>query len=322
MKKELRIVFMGTPDFAVSTLKALLENNLNIVVVVTAQDKPSGRGRKVSSSAVKQFAIQHKLPVLQPDKLKSEEFISQLKSYQPNLFIVVAFRMLPESVFTIPKLGTINLHASLLPQYRGAAPINHVIMNGEKETGVTTFFIEKQIDTGSIIFQEATSIYQDDTAGSLHDRLMAFGAKLVLKTIKALQEGNIDSIKQERLIEKNQVLKKAPKIFKENCRVDWQKEVEKVYNFIRGLSPYPGAYTFIISPEGKFYQLKIFNSGIEKTDQTNIPGKIITDQSSFLHITTPDGILSLKEIQLAGKKRMTTEAFLKGFSINQDWKVK
>ena len=302
-EKETQNCFHGNSRLCGPSLKILIENQFSVVAVVTAPDKPSGRGRKLSSSAVKQFSIEHNLPVLQPVNLKSEDFISQIKSYKPDLFIVVAFRCYLRLSFPYPDWVLLICMHHYCHNTGGAAPINHAIMNGEKETGVSTFFIEKEIDTGSIILQEATSIYSDDTAGNLHDRLMIIGANLVLKTVNALQEGKTESIKQEVLMEKQPVLKKAPKIFKEDCKIDWNNSAETIDNFIRGLSPYPGAFTIISSPEGNIYQLKIYKSEIEKTDRTTKPGKIITDQTSFLHITARDGLLSLNEVQLAGKKK-------------------
>ncbi|MTI24447.1 methionyl-tRNA formyltransferase, partial [Fulvivirga kasyanovii] len=250
--KDLRIIYMGTPDFAVPSLEILLENKFNVVAVITAPDKPKGRGQKLMTSPVKDCAVKHNLPVLQPSNLKSPEFIEELKSYNANLQIVVAFRMLPEVVWNMPEIGTFNLHASLLPQYRGAAPINWAIINGEKETGVTTFFLKHEIDTGKIIFQEKETIREDDTVGDLYARLMQKGAQLVLKTVQAIQQEDYPQTDQNE----NQELKKAPKIFRETCQIDWSQSTAHVYNFIRGLSPYPAAWTEILGKNLKLYKIE------------------------------------------------------------------
>ena len=318
MNKGMRIVFMGTPDFAVRSLEILVENGCHVVGVITAPDKPAGRGREMRKSAVKVFAEKHGLKILQPSNLKDEVFLNELKALQPDLQVVVAFRMLPEAVWQLPAKGTFNLHASLLPQYRGAAPINWAIINGERETGVSTFLIDKEIDTGKIIFQEKVPISNNDNAGILHDRLMEVGARLVLKTVKTVENGNVPSVPQSEL-KGNEVLKPAPKIFRENCQIDWSRGVDELYNFIRGLSPYPAAYTFLVSPEGEETQLKIFNV-TKELGQARKPGGIETDGKTELRIAAADGSLLVNELQLAGKKRMKTGDFLRGFTVSEHWK--
>ena len=297
---------MGTPEFAVPSLEILIQNGHHIVAVVTAPDKPQGRGQKLVASPVKECAVKHGLPVLQPTNLKSPEFLETLKSYHANLQIVVAFRMLPESVWAMPLLGTFNLHASLLPQYRGAAPINWAIINGEKETGVTTFFLKHEIDTGSIIFQEKEVITTEDNAGTLYERLMHKGAALVLKTVRAIEQGENPSIPQPE----NLTIHHAPKIFKETCQINWNQPAEAVRNFIRGLSPYPAAWTIL---HGKSF--KIYRSSIHSTGTVATPGTIDTDQKSFARVATADGWLSLEEIQAEGKRKMTPQEYLAGNKI-------
>lgn len=310
MSKE-RIVFMGTPDFAVATLKALLEAEANVVGVITAPDRKAGRGMKMQPSAVKKFAVQSGLKVLQPTNLKSEEFLTELRSLEVTLQIVVAFRMLPEVVWNMPKHGTFNLHASLLPQYRGAAPINWAIINGEKETGVTTFFLQHQIDTGDIIFQEKVPISDDMTAGELHDELMEVGSKLVVKTLEAVESGNCPSIPQAN----SSQLKEAPKIFKETCQIDWNKPVNEVYNLIRGLSPYPAAFTTVSNGTNEL-GLKIFRARKTEKRQNGETG-ILSVEYGKLFISCADGWLEILELQLAGKKRMNTGDFLRGFDLSE-----
>ncbi len=303
----MRIIFMGTPEFAVASLALLIENNFEVVAVVTAPDKPSGRGQKIHESDVKKFAAKQGLPILQPNKLKSPDFLEELKSFRADLQVVVAFRMLPEVVWNMPPKGTINLHASLLPQYRGAAPINRAIMNGETQTGVTTFKLKHEIDSGQIIDQQAIPIDANDSAGDLHDKLMLTGAKLLLTSVNKIESGHLQLTPQSNLT-KETSLKSAPKIFKEDCRVDWTLPVSAIYNHIRGLSPYPGAWTTL---NGK--QLKIFQVGKEETAPEKSGSKIITDRKSFLKIACKDGFISLKMIQPAGKKRMKIEDFLRGY---------
>jgi methionyl-tRNA formyltransferase len=296
---------MGTPDFAVASLDALLKAGAQVVAVVTAPDKPSGRGLQLQSPAVKKYASENGIPVLQPLKLKDPEFIEQLRSYHADLQVVVAFRMLPVVVWDMPPLGTINVHASLLPQYRGAAPINWAVVNGEKETGVTTFKLQHEIDTGDILLQEKVDILPDDNAGTIHDKLMQEGAKLLIKTVEELAKGTIRESPQKEMTD---VLKHAPKIFKEDMKIDWQQSCEKVNNLIRGLSPYPTAFTTL-----KDKQLKIYQSHTEMAITNAIPGSYETDHKSYLRFAANDGWVYADEIQQEGKKRMAIIEFLKGF---------
>jgi methionyl-tRNA formyltransferase len=305
----MRIVFMGTPEFAVASLEALLEAGSNIVGVITAPDKPAGRGQKISESAVKQYAIAQGLKVLQPVRLKDPDFLAELEALKADLQVVVAFRMLPEVVWQMPVKGTINLHASLLPQYRGAAPINWAIINGEQESGVTTFFLKQEIDTGDILFVEKISIDDDVTAGEYHDRLMNKGAGLLVKTVKAIESGRYTEQPQEQLAD-GQELKHAPKIFKDDCRINWNQPVAQVYNLIRGLSPYPAAFTEL---NGKVF--KIYKATKEETQPTIQPSTYATDQKSYLKFACTDGYISIKEAQLEGKKRMGIEEFLRGVKL-------
>lgn len=316
-KKDLRIVFMGTPDFAVESLKILVENGYNIVGVITMPDKPAGRGHKIQFSAVKKYALEKNLPLLQPEKLKDGQFLSDLRNWNADLQIVVAFRMLPEVVWDMPRLGTFNLHASLLPQYRGAAPINWAIINGEKETGVTTFFLTHEIDTGKIILQKRVAINEDDNAGIIHDKLMATGAELVRQTVDLLLEDRIEVTAQEQLVSDEKSLKAAPKIFKETCRINWDQPVQDVYNLIRGLSPYPAAWTELHCPDRESISVKIYAATILKNEAGgNIPGNIETDNKSYLKVICKDGCIKITELQLAGKKAMSTEELLRGFKFD------
>ncbi len=306
----MRIVFMGTPDFAVASLDKLVKNNKNVVAVVTSPDKPAGRGQKLNESAVKKYALEHQLKILQPEKLKSESFIEELKALEADLFIVVAFRMLPEIVLNMPPKGTFNLHVSLLPQYRGAAPINWAIINGEKESGVTTFFLKHEIDTGSIIHQAKTTIHESMTAGELHDALMEIGANLVLKTVVDIESNNVHPISQEETMKRNGIneseLRHAPKIFKNDMQINWNKSAKDIFHHIKGLSPYPTAFTQING-----LNLKVFN--IEISDTLNIPnGEYQSDGKTFLKFQTADQSISILELQLEGKKRMGIEEFLRG----------
>jgi len=304
MSNRLRIIFMGTPEFAVASLQALVEASYEVVAVVTAPDKPAGRGLKVNISPVKAYALQQNIPVLQPEKLKNKVFLEELKSYRADLQIVVAFRMLPEVVWNMPALGTFNLHASLLPQYRGAAPINWAVINGETESGVTTFFLQHEIDTGKIIFQEKVPVGEDDTAGVLYDRLMQTGAGLVVKTVEAIQEGNYTGIEQEETSD----LKAAPKIFREVCEINWNLPAAQIRNLIRGLSPYPAAWTTI---NGK--SAKVFKASITGENDGTPVGTITTDNKKFFHVKTADSWIALEEIQIEGKKKMPVEELLRGF---------
>ncbi|MBN2778472.1 MAG: methionyl-tRNA formyltransferase [Bacteroidales bacterium] len=299
---------MGTPEFAVSSLKILLQNDFPVKAVVTATDKPAGRGNKIQFSDVKKFAIENNLHVLQPDNLKSPEFIEQLREINADLFIVVAFRMLPKQVWEMPKLGTFNLHASLLPDYRGAAPINHALINGDNNTGVTTFFINEEIDKGNIIFREETQILPTDNAGSLHDRLMEVGSKLVLKTVDAIQNQSVVLHSQDEF---GGDMRPAPKIFKDFCRIDWSKPGIVVQNHVRGLSPYPAAWTILLND----LQVKIFKTNFV-SDNHNMPiGSIITDNKKFMKVAVCDGYIEVLEIQLQGRKRMLIVELLNGFDF-------
>jgi methionyl-tRNA formyltransferase len=309
----MRIVFMGTPDFAVESLKVLVENKYDVVGVITMPDKPAGRGHKVQYSAVKQYALDQNLRLLQPEKLKDETFLEELRSLKADLQIVVAFRMLPEVVWNMPKFGTFNLHASLLPQYRGAAPINWAIINGDKETGATTFFLTHEIDTGKIIQQEKIEISETDNAGTVHDRLMVMGAELVKKTVDLMLEGKTDAVDQSQFIQKETVLKAAPKIFKETCEINLSQTVEQVYNFVRGLSPYPTAWVEVQFPgQTEKTILKVFET--EKDfEKHNLPvGTIVTDGKKFAKIALIDGFIKLKSVQAPGKKRMEIGELLRG----------
>jgi len=309
----MRIVFMGTPDFAVESLKILVENKYDVVGVITMPDKPAGRGHKVQFSPVKQYALEQNLHLLQPEKLKDEAFLQELRSLQADLQIVVAFRMLPEVVWDMPKFGTFNLHASLLPQYRGAAPINWAIINGDKETGATTFFLTHEIDTGKIIQQEKISISETDNAGIVHDRLMEMGARLVKKTVDMLVEGKIDAVDQAQFIHSGVELKAAPKIFKETCQIDLSWGVERVYNFVRGMSPYPTAWLDLQFPNQQEKMiLKVFETEKEICNQELAIGTVITDGKKYAKVALFDGFINLKSVQMAGKKRMEIGELLRG----------
>ncbi len=310
--KELRIVFMGTPDFAVASLKAMIDGRYNVVGVITAPDKPAGRGNQLTQSAVKKYAVENNLPLLQPEKLKNPEFIAELQSLKADLQVVVAFRMLPEVVWNMPRLGTFNLHGSLLPQYRGAAPLNWAVINGETKTGVTTFLLDQEIDTGKILFKHEIEIGENDTVGDIHDRLMDIGASLVVKTVDALADGNYTPIPQTELISDS--IKHAPKIFKEDCRVEWQNDVEKTRNLIRGLSPYPTAWSLLVNSEnGEEIQTKIYFAEKAGNGENTGCGTIETDGTKNLLVACGNGWLNITDIQLAGKKRMKTDEFLRGF---------
>lgn len=318
--KDLKIVFMGTPEFAVGSLSKLIDNGFNIVGVITSADKPAGRGKKIKYSDVKKYALEHNLKLLQPVNLKSPEFIAELESLNADLQIVVAFRMLPEIVWDMPPLGTFNLHASLLPQYRGAAPINHVIINGEKITGITTFFLDKEIDTGRIIKQVTVEISECDNAGSLHDKLMDIGGDLVVETANDIVNNRVESIPQKLKISEGEKLLKAPKIFKEDCRINWNKNVDDIYNFIRGLSPYPTAFTELINEAGETILLKIYKASRETTDVNIPPGSILIDKDNF-KISCSNGCLILQELQQSGKKRMQIIDFLRGTKLDNSYKA-
>lgn len=302
---------MGTPDFAVPSLELLLENHYNVVAVITAPDKPSGRGQKLTPSPVKNFAQKLNIPVLQPPNLKDKEFVETLRGYNARLQVVVAFRMLPEVVWDMPSHGTINLHASLLPQYRGAAPINWVVINGERQTGVTTFKMQHEIDTGSIIYKEAEPVYLNDTAGSLHDRLKFKGAYLILNTVEGIRKGDYPLHKQET----SEVIKKAPKITKEDCRINWEKTGEEIRNLVRGLAPHPGAWTtFQVDNKEKVF--KIFHITPVGSPRNDLyPGEWTTDNESYLYVQTGDSLVSIDELQMEGKKKMDIQSFLRGHKL-------
>ena len=314
-KRDLRIVFMGTPEFAVESLRALVEGGYSVAGVVTMPDKPVGKHQSVlQASAVKQYALSQNLPVLQPEKLKDPEFIEQLRAWKADLQIVVAFRMLPEVVWDMPRLGTFNLHASLLPQYRGAAPINWAIINGEQETGATTFFLTHEIDTGKIIFREKIPIADTDNAGDIHDRLMHLGARLVVQTVDAIRENTVRPVPQSDLTT-GEELKPAPKIFKDSCCIQWNQPAKAVYDFIRGLAPYPGAWTELTTSQGDTLSLKIFET--EKIIQAHDlpPGTIVSDGKMQFDISVSDGFVRVRNLQQAGKRRMGVEDFLRGVRI-------
>ena len=300
---ELRIVFMGTPEFAVPSLEILIENNYKVVAVVTAPDKPQGRGQKMDISPVKACALKYNVPVLQPTNLKSPEFIEQLRAFDANLQVVVAFRMLPEVVWSMPALGTFNLHASLLPQYRGAAPIHWAVINGETETGVTTFLLKHEIDTGSILFQEKESITHDDTVGTVYERLMLKGGKLVLKTVKAIEHGTYEAKPQDE----TGTLRHAPKIFRETCQIDWHRSAADIRNFVRGLNPFPVAWTTL---KGKTYKILRVHIDVSPVDQE--PGAIDTDEKTYLRMATADHWVTIDELQPEGKKKMNVQEFFRG----------
>ncbi|MBR4366829.1 MAG: methionyl-tRNA formyltransferase [Bacteroidaceae bacterium] len=323
-KNSVRIVFMGTPEFAVESLRALVEGGYNVVGVVTMPDKPIGRhGSVLQASPVKQYAVEHGLTVLQPQKLKDEAFVESLRALNAQLQIVVAFRMLPEVVWAMPTLGTFNLHASLLPQYRGAAPINWAIINGEKETGITTFFLKHEIDTGEVIQQVKIPILDTDNVGDVHDRLMALGAELVTQTVDAIIDGTVRTIPQELIAGKNASLKPAPKIFHDTCRIDWKHmNTKQVYDFIRGLSPYPAAWTTLVAGD-KVTEMKVFETRkltLDNNDSDQV-GTIKTDGRTYLRVRLVDGLIDILTLQLAGKKRMDVAAFLNGFKVEEGMRM-
>ena len=315
-KKDLRIVFMGTPEFAVESLKAIVENDFNIVGVITTPDRPAGRGYKLQESAVKKYAVEQGLKVLQPNKLRDEGFLAELSALEADIQVVVAFRMLPEVVWQMPRLGTFNLHGSLLPQYRGAAPINWAVINGEEKTGVTTFFLKHEIDTGEIIYKAETPIGPDDTAGVIHDRLMGIGADLVIKTLDAVVDESIESKPQSEFYNKEEELKPAPKIFRETGEINWEDTTQHIHNLIRGLSPYPAAWT-AFEIEGKMVNFKIYASQMVDESHELTPGTIVTDNKATLRVATQDGFIEILELQMAGKRRMKTRDLLNGFSFPQ-----
>lgn len=320
-KKDLRIVYMGTPDFAVEPLRCLIQGGYNVVGVITMPDKPAGRGHKIQYSPVKQYALEHRLSLLQPEKLKDETFVEELRAWKADLQIVVAFRMLPEVVWNMPRLGTFNLHASLLPQYRGAAPINWAVINGDKETGITTFFLKHEIDTGEVIQQVRVPIGDTDNVGIVHDKLMMLGGRLVTETVDAILAGTVESIPQEKMVQVGE-LRLAPKIFKDTCRIDWNQSVKRIYDFIRGLSPYPAAWTELVQPDGAVVVLKIFET--EKIFQSHQlePGTLLTDGKTYIRVATMDGMIEIHSLQLPGKKRLKTDELLRGFHLTEEYKLR
>ena len=331
MKKEdLRILYMGTPDFAVEALRQLVEGGYNVVGVITMPDKPAGRGHKIQYSPVKQYALEQNLPLLQPEKLKDEAFVQALREWKADLQIVVAFRMLPEVVWSMPRLGTFNLHASLLPQYRGAAPINWAVINGDTETGITTFFLKHEIDTGEVIQQVRVPIADTDNVEIVHDKLMMLGGKLVVETVDAILNGVVKPVPQEEMAVVGE-LRPAPKIFKETCRIDWNQPVKKVYDFIRGLSPYPAAWSELVSPEGEVVVVKIFetekyirNEGKRCRNSRGCfckVGSIETDGKKYIKVAVPGGFVSVLSLQLPGKKRLKTDELLRGFRLTNEYKM-
>lgn len=316
----IRIVYMGSPVFAVGPLKKLLDHDCQVAGVITAPDRPAGRGRKLRQSAVKEFLIEHspEIPILQPTNLKDPGFVKDLEGLLPDLQVVVAFRMLPEMVWKMPKLGTLNLHASLLPQYRGAAPINHVIINGEKETGVSTFLIDEQIDTGKILLQERIKIDERETAGELHDRLMDLGSDLVLETLRQMAAGTLKARSQDTLEDSGLPLLKAPKIFKEDCRISWDLPGPRIVNLIRGLSPYPGAFSFLHRQNENKLLVKIFSATFKARPQSDPTGTIYTDNLKRLEVAVKDGIIEIHSLQAEGKRRMDSRDFLAGNKLNNE----
>lgn len=308
-KKDLKIVFFGTPEFAVTSLDALVKNGFNVAAVVTMPDKPAGRGKKIQMSDVKRYALEHDLPVLQPEKLKAPEFVDALRAIDADLFIVIAFRMLPEVVWGMPRLGTFNLHASLLPKYRGAAPINHAIINGETETGITTFFLKHEIDTGDMIAQRSIAIGEDENAGELHDRLMMLGAEAVVDTVNAIIDGTLTTSPQPE----GEFIA-APKIFKETCRIDWERPRKNLHDFIRGLAPYPAAWTRMIEQSGKPSDIKIFATSLKDipSDISLLPGEALV-KGKHLYAGTADGVLEILSLQPAGKRAMGADSFILGY---------
>jgi len=320
-QNSLRIVYMGTPEFAVAPLNALIESGCNVVGVVTNPDKPAGRGQKIQESAVKKYALEKGLPILQPEKFRNEHFLAELKALNADLQVVVAFKMLPEMVWNMPKYGTLNLHASLLPHYRGAAPINWAIMNGDKESGVSTFLLQKEIDTGNVIFQEKVSIGENDNLEILHDKLMEIGSQLVVKTVRAIEAGDYPQIPQEDLITEGETLKVAPKIFKDDCKINWSATIDKIHNHIRGLSPYPAAWTELIDANDKKVALKVYSAFKEIAEHSLPTGSLISDKKTYLKVAVDGGFINLTTIQMAGKKKMDIGDFLRGFQQINNYKL-
>jgi len=321
IQNSLRIIYMGTPDFAVAPLDALINAGCNVVGVVTNPDKPAGRGQKIQESAVKKYALEKGLQILQPEKFRNETFLEELKALNADLQVVVAFKMLPEVVWDMPKFGTLNLHASLLPHYRGAAPINWAIMNGDKESGVSTFLLQKEIDTGNVIFQERVSIGENDNLETLHDNLMEIGSKLVVKTVRAIEVNDYPQIPQEDLTNAGEELKIAPKIFKNDCKINWSYSIEKIHNHIRGLSPYPAAWTELTDANQKKVAVKVYAANKEIEEHSLSIGTLVSDKKTYLKVAVDGGFLNLTTIQMAGKKRMQIGDFLRGFQQIDQYKL-
>lgn len=320
-KKDLRIVYMGTPEFAVEPLRCLIDGGYNVVGVITMPDKPAGRGHKIQFSPVKQYALDNHLPLLQPEKLKDEDFVQALRDWQADLQVVVAFRMLPEVVWNMPRFGTFNLHASLLPQYRGAAPINWAVINGDTETGITTFFLTHEIDTGKVIQQVSVPIADTDNVEVVHDKLMLLGGTLVVETVEAILHGRVKPMPQEEMAVVGE-LRPAPKIFKDTCRINWAQPTKRIYDFVRGLSPYPAAWAELNCPNGEEVIVKIFES--EKKEEVHgfVPGTILTDGKNYIKVATLDGFILIKSLQFPGKKRLQTEELLRGFKLTEEFCMK
>ncbi len=319
-KKSLRIIYMGTPEFAVEPLRALVDGGYNVVAVITMPDKPAGRGMKMQSSPVKVFALSCNIPVLQPEKLKDELFIEELRSYKADLQVVVAFRMLPEVIWSMPPKGTFNLHASLLPQYRGAAPIHWAVINGEKETGVTTFFLKHEIDTGDIIYQEKLQIGPDENTGSVHDRMMLLGSELVVKTVDSVIENRVSPLPQDDFFS-GAVLKPAPKLTKDNTRINWTSDGESIVNFIRGLNPYPTSWTELTYPDGSSSTMKILKASFRKESHNFISGRILIEGKNNFFIVVKNGFIKVERLQVAGGKALNAEDFLRGHSFPEGTKA-
>lgn len=316
-KKDLRIVYMGTPEFAVESLRRLVEGGYNVVGVITMPDKPAGRGHKLQYSPVKQYALSQGLPLLQPEKLKDESFLESLRAWQADLQIVVAFRMLPQVVWDMPRMGTFNLHASLLPQYRGAAPINWAVINGDTETGITTFFLKHEIDTGEVIQQVRVPIADTDDVGIVHDRLMMLGGQLVTETVDAILSGHVTTIPQEEMAF-GEILRPAPKIFKETCRIQWDSPAKRIYDFVRGLSPYPAAWSELHLPTGEILTVKVFETEKLPAVHSLTVGSIQTDGKKYLHVAVADGFIGIRSLQLPGKKRLAVDELLRGFHLTDE----
>jgi methionyl-tRNA formyltransferase len=320
--KDVRIVFMGTPEIAVESLDRIVQNRYTVSAVITSPDKPAGRGLKIHESAVKQYAVKHGLTVLQPENLSDTAFIDRVKEIAPDIIVVVAFRKIPDEILEIPKMGSFNLHASLLPQYRGAAPINWAVINGETQTGMTTFLLSNRIDAGDVLLQRTIDIPPVWNASRLHDEMKVVGADMVVETIGMLSEGRFKPLTQHEMIQDPTALKKAPKIFHEHCRINWNMPAKQIYNLIRGLSLRPGAFTELVSLEGTIYSMKILASDFTEISSENEPGKIETDNKSYIRIYALNGFIDLREVQISGKRQMLVTELLRGFKLNSRWYIK